>query len=240
MKRNQQISAEVLDFLRRTDTCNVANAIEGFNVQMRNEGFVHGVTKCLFPELSPVAGYAVTGRIRTTAPPIANLCYYHRIDWWRYIAEIPSPKIIVVEDVDRIPGTGAFIGEIHARIAQALGCVAYVTNGTVRDIAALRSAKFQCFASGTSVSHSYAHIIEFGEPVELGGLIISSGDLLHADCHGVQRVPVEVVDRLPAEVDRIVRREADLIRFCQSPEFSLDKLEALLDQESPSCQPRRP
>ena len=239
MKSNREVSAEVLDLLQRTDTCTVANAIEIFNVQMRNEGFIHDVTKCLFPEFPPVAGYAVTGRIRTTSPPIANLCYYHRIDWLRYIAGPPSPKIIVLEDVDRIPGTGAFLGEIHARIAQALGCVAYVTNGTVRDIGALRSAGFPCFAGGTSVSHAYAHVIEFGEPVELGGLIVSSGDLLHADCHGVQRVPFEVAGRLAAEVQRTVNRERELLRFCQSSEFSLDRLEVLLDQESPACQPRR-
>jgi regulator of RNase E activity RraA len=237
MKTTQQVGAEILDFLRRTDTCTVSNAIERFNVRMRNEGFVHGATRCCFPDLSPVAGYAVTGRIRTTAPPIANLCYYHRIDWWRYVASLPSPKVIVIADVDRIPGSGAFVGEIHARIAKALGCVAYVTNGTIRDIAGLKAAEFPCFASGTSVSHSYAHIIEFGEPVDLGGLTISTGDLLHADCHGVQKVPVEIAAGLPAEAARIVQRETDLIRFCQSPGFSLDKLDTLLERERASCQP---
>jgi len=30
-----------------------------------------------------------------------------------------------------------------------------------------------------AVSHAYAHLEEFGEPVEIGGLMISSGDLLH-------------------------------------------------------------
>ncbi|MGA2596511.1 MAG: RraA family protein [Bryobacteraceae bacterium] len=238
MKKDQQVSAEFLEFLGRTDTCTVSNAIERFNVRMRNEGFIHDVTHCVFPDLPPVAGYAVTGRIRTSAPPIADLCYYHRLDWWRHVAALPAPKIIVIADVDRIPGTGALLGEIHVRIARALGCVACVTNGTVRDIEGIRSAEFQCFASGTSVSHSYAHIIEFGEPVDIGGLTISTGDLLHGDRHGVLKVPYGVVDGLPAEVAHIQNREAELIRFCQSPEFSLGKLEPILEQESASCQPR--
>lgn len=237
MKTIKQVSPEILDVLRRTDTCSLSNAIEAFNVRMRNEGFVNGGIHCLLPELPPVVGYAVTGSIRTTSPPIANLCYYHRTDWWQFVASVPSPKIIVLEDVDRIPGTGAFVGEIHARIARALGCVAYVSNGTVRDIAGLRSAGFQSFASGTSVSHSYAHIVEFGEPVELGGLKVATGDLMHGDCHGVQTVPLDVVEQLPAEIDRILRREASLIRFLESKEFSLDKLTSLLNQESASCQP---
>ncbi len=238
MKRTQQVSAEFLEFLRRTDTCTVSNAIEQFNVRMRNEGFIHNVTRCVFPDLPPVAGYAVTGRIRTSAPPIADLCYYHRADWWHHVAALPAPKIIVIADVDRIPGPGAFVGEIHVRIAKALGCVGYITNGSVRDIEGIRSADFQCFASGTSVSHSYAHIIEFGQPVDLGGLTISTGDLLHGDRHGVQKIPFEVVNELPGEVDRILSREAELIQFCQSPDFSIHKLVSILDQESDSCQPR--
>jgi 4-hydroxy-4-methyl-2-oxoglutarate aldolase len=237
MKTIKHASSEVLDLLRRTDTCTVSNAIEHLNVRVRNEGFIHNVAHCLFPELPPVAGYAVTGRIRTTSPPIANLCYYHRIDWWDFVASLPSPKIVVIADVDRIPGTGAFVGEIHARIAQVLGCVAYVTNGTARDLPGLAAAKFQCFASGASVSHSYAHIVDFGEPVELGGLKIAAGDLLHGDCHGLQKVPLEVADDLPAEVDRVVKREAELFRFLESPDFSLRELDTVLNREKDSCQP---
>lgn len=64
---------------------------------------------------------------------------------------MPSPKILVIHDVDRIPGTGPLFGEIHTRIAKGLGCVGYVTNGTIRDVPEVRNAQFQCFASGTSV-----------------------------------------------------------------------------------------
>jgi 4-hydroxy-4-methyl-2-oxoglutarate aldolase len=134
--------------------------------------------------------------------------YPNCTDWWHFVESLPAPKIIVVADIDRIPGTGALLGEIHARIAQALGCVAYVTNGTVRDLAGLKAAEFQCFESGTSVSHAYAHIIEFGEPVDLGGLTISTGDLLHGDCHGVHAVPLEIADELPREVERLILSKA--------------------------------
>lgn len=223
-----QVSPELLDLLCRTDTCTVSNAIESFRVRMRNEGFIHNVTRAMFPELPPIAGYAVTATIRTTAPPIANLCYYHRTDWWRHVESLPGPKIIVIGDVDRIPGTGAFVGEIHARIAKALGCVGYVTNGSVRDLAGLRAARFPCFAGGTSVSRAYAHIVEFGKPVDLGDLSIATGDLLHGDCHGILKIPLEITDRLPAEVGDIVKCEAELIHYLQSEELSLEKLETVL------------
>jgi regulator of RNase E activity RraA len=231
------VSARILNFLRRTDTCTVSNAIETFNVRMRNEGFIQGNAHCQFPKMRPIAGYAVPGRIRTSAPPIANLCYYHRADWWHYVASLPSPKVIVLHDVDPIPGTGAFVGEIHARIARALGCVSYVTNGTIRDLPALQIAQFQCFASGASVSHSYAHIIDFGEPVEIGGLKVSPGDLLHGDAHGVHSIPLTIAEALPEAVKCVMDREAELINFCESPDFTLDKLVTILNREIPVCQP---
>ena len=129
------------------------------------------------------------------------------------------------------------MGEIHARIALALGCVAYISNGTVRDLGALREAQFQCFAGGVSVSHSYAHIIDFGEPVDIGGLTISPGDLLHGDCHGVQTIPPSIAEDLPEAVEKVLNREAQLLRFCRSAEFSLDKLVEILSEEVPVCQP---
>ncbi|MGA3025906.1 MAG: RraA family protein [Bryobacteraceae bacterium] len=231
MNAIKTVNPRIIEFLQRTDTCSVSNAIETSQVRMRDEGFIQGTAHCSFPHLGPVAGYAVTGRISTSAPLITNLCYYQRMDWWRYITSIPAPRIIVMADVGRIPGTGAFVGEIHARIARALGCVAYVGNGTIRDVEALEKMRFPCFAGGVSVSHSYAHVIDFGDPVEIGGLRIAPGDLLHGDRHGVQTVPAEIADHLPAAVARITAHEASLIELCQSPDFSLEKLAAVLEQE---------
>jgi regulator of RNase E activity RraA len=228
-----EVSSEVFDFLRGTDTCTVSNAIETFNVRMRNEGFVHGDVRCMFPEIAPVAGYAVTARLRATAPPISGLCYYQRHDFWQYVASIPGPKIIVMRDMDSVAGMGAMAGEIHARIGGALDCVGWLTNGRVRDLNQVRAAGFQFFASGATVSHSYAHVVDFGEPVEIGGLKISSGDLLHGDCNGIQTVPVSIAGRIAEVARRIQDGEAELIRFCQSPEFSLEKLENVLGKTAP-------
>jgi len=232
MESANQVKPEILEFLRNTDTCSVSNAIETFNVRMRNEGFIQGGTKCIFPAMPPVVGYAITGRIRTTAPPIAGLCYYQNVEWWEYVASVPGPKIVVLADMDRAPGVGAFFGEIHAQISKALGCVAYVTNGAVRDLAALEATRFQCFAGSVSVSHAYAHIVEMAEPVEIGSLKILSGDLLHADRHGVQTIPKENASELPRVVSEIASRERDLMRLCAQPDFSVEKLISALKRGS--------
>lgn len=228
VKRFNEVSPELFAFLRHTDTCAVSNAIETFNVRMRNEGYVGGEVRCMTPKLPAVAGYAVTGRMRAAAPPISGLCYYHRPDWWQYVASIPGPKILVVEDVDDVPGSGALLGELHAQIGSALGCAGYLTNGTVRDVPAVEAIGFQCFARGVCVSHSYAHVTEFGGPVEIGRLRISPGDLLHGDCSGVHSVPLSILGDLPHAVAEIRKHEEELIALCRNPGFTFEKLEEAL------------
>lgn len=238
MNQYKTVPDEILDFLRQTDTCTVSNAIESFDVRMRNEGYIHSGARCMFPELPAVAGYAITGRIRTTVPPVLrNRCYYNSPDWWEYVASVPGPKVITLLDNDDAPAVGAFFGQLHMEISRAFGCVAYVSNGAVRDLPALKAAKFPCFAGGVSPSHAYAHIIELGEPIEIGTLKISSGDLLHADCHGVQKIPIEIADQLPQRVSQILSREAELINLCRKQGFSLEKLKEVLagaDQFQPT------
>ncbi len=215
---------QVFAALERFDSCTVSNAIEHFQVRTRNEGFIRGSVRCLFPQMAPRAGYAVTARIRTSATPIAGRCYYDRQDWWTYVQSVPAPKFVAVEDVDGMPGLGALLGEIHANLFTALGCTAYVTNGAVRDLPGVEGTGLLSFAGSISVSHSYAHVVDFGTPVEIGGLKINPGDLLHGDRHGVVLVPVEIAADVPGEAARIVETERELIELCQSPNRSLDRL----------------
>ncbi len=224
-----------LDAIRDLDTCTVSNVIERLNVRLRNEGFVAGALRCRFPSFKPMVGYAVTGRVRTSLPPMTGRCYYDRIDFWHYLASLPSPRVMVLQDVDPRPGFGALVGEIHATIGQALDCIGCVTNGAVRDLTAVQALGFHLFSGRVAVSHAYAHLIDFGDPVEIGGLKIRPGDLVHGDCHGVQTIPLEVVKQIPKEAGKILCAEEELKAFCRSPEFSLESLSVKLKQAATDC-----
>jgi 4-hydroxy-4-methyl-2-oxoglutarate aldolase len=222
------LTRELVDQFRRLDSASVSNAIETFEVRLRNEGFTDGRLRCLFPDQPAVIGHAVTARIRCSSPPPVGLSYHDRTDWWNYIAGVPVPRVVVVQDVDERPGIGAFVGDVHAHILQALGCVAYATNGTVRDLNDVRDLGFQFFAAGAAVSHAFAHIVDFGEPVEIAGLGVSSGDILFGDAGGLLSLPPAIVARLPDAVDRLHAKEAHVIAFCRSPQFSIDGLRTLV------------
>ncbi len=225
-----RLSPAELERLTRLDSCTVANAVESFGVRLRNIGFTHSSVHSIFPDFSPAVGYAATARIRTSAPPMESRNYYDRTDWWTHILSIPSPRIVVLEDVDAPPGIGSLVGEIHANILHALGCVGVVTNGAVRDLPAARALKFQMFAGNVSVSHAYAHVFEFGCAVTVGGMKVLPGDLLHGDAHGVLKVPLEIADQVADASAEIIRKEKQIVALCQSADFALDKLrEAVKD-----------
>jgi regulator of RNase E activity RraA len=228
----ETVPLETLDRLERFDTCTVSNAIEQFHVRTRNEGFVNGSVRCIFPHFPPKIGYAVTAHIRTSSTPIAGRYYYERIDWWSYVLTIPAPRFIVAQDVDHVPGLGALFGEVHANISKALGCSAYLTNGAVRDLPGIEAAGFQAFAGNTAVSHAYAHIVEFGEPVEIGGLRIRPGDLLLGDEHGVLGIPVSIASEIPKVAAETLATEQELIDFCRSPDFSFQKVSEKIQRVS--------
>ena len=218
------LTAADLAVLQRHDTCTVSNAIETFNVRLRNEGFADSSIRCLTHCSEPIVGYAVTLRIRCADPRKDGHAYIDHTDWWSALKELPSPRIVVIEDLDVHPGTGSFVGEVHAAILKALGCLGVITNGAVRDLPALTKAGFHVFAHSTAVSHAYSHIVDFGRPVTVGGLVVHPGDLLHADCHGVLSVPNDIATRVPAVADAIVEREQRVIDLCRSPEFSIEAL----------------
>jgi regulator of RNase E activity RraA len=182
-------------------------------------------------DMCTIANAIETLSVRTGAHPISNLCHYGRTDWCEYVAQFPSPKIMVLADVDRSPGTGAFVGEIHAEIHRALGGAGYVTNRAIRDVPALERDRFQCFSSARCPSDACGHIENFGEPLEIGCLKITRGDLLQGNRHGVQSIPRGIDAHLADAVRTIHSHEAELIGLCISADFSVKRLTPTLRKD---------
>ncbi len=213
-----------LNSLRQFNTCMVANAIETFNVRLRNTGFTDGKTHCIFQDQPPMVGYAITARLRTGEPPISGNNFHDRGDFWSHILECPTPRILVLEDMDQTPGRGAFVGDMHAAILRALGCIGYVTNGAVRELSGVRNLGLQLFAGNVAVSHAYAHIFDIGTPVTIDGMEVRTGSLLHGDQHGIVTVPGQIASQVPTVAAKLQAVERRVIQFCDSGDFSIEKL----------------
>ncbi|HUI42312.1 MAG TPA: RraA family protein [Terriglobia bacterium] len=232
------LTPEELEPLRRLTSCEVADAIEHFDIRLRNEGFMDSSVRCVFPNFPSMVGYAVTAQVRTSEPPMTGRSYPDRTDWWNYLLTIPAPRVVVLEDLDRTPGRGSCAGDVHAHVFRALGCVGLVTNGAVRDLPSVESMGFSFFAGNVVPSRVYFHMLEFGLPVEVGGLTVRPGDLLHGDRHGVIKIPGSIARDLPAAAARVAALESAVIEVADSPNPALDQLREAVLRSVQDLKPR--
>jgi regulator of RNase E activity RraA len=85
------------------------------------------------------------------------------------------------------------------------------------------------FARNLSVSHSFAHVVEFGSTIIVGGMEVRSGEILHGDRHGVQTVPSQIAPKIPEVAKRMKDEEQEIIRLSQSGDFSVEKLRTMVN-----------
>lgn len=70
MTTDVRLSAEELEALGKFDSCMIANAVESFELRLRNTAFTDATIRCMFEDRRPMVGYAVTARLRAGEPPI--------------------------------------------------------------------------------------------------------------------------------------------------------------------------
>ncbi|WP_227320262.1 RraA family protein [Acidisoma silvae] len=95
-------------------------------------------------------------------------------------------------------------GELLSTAAQVRGAAGAVMDGCVRDIKAIREMGFPVFHGGIAPldSKGRARVMAIDVPVECGGVLVSSGDLVFGDADGLVVVPQDAeaeVLRLAAE-----------------------------------------
>jgi len=218
------LTTDELNLLRITNTPTIANAMEKLGIRDRAEGFTRGNVRAIYPDLGVMVGHAVTVTMRSMKAPAKKIAMK---DYWDHIATIPSPRVVVVQDLDERP-LGALWGEVNANIHRALGCIGVLTNGTVRDVDDVQPLGFHFFASGVAVSHVWAYPEDFNKPVTVDGMTVHPGDLVHADKHGAITIPLEHAGALLQAVAAVERYERPMIQLCKSPEFSTAKLEQVM------------
>jgi regulator of RNase E activity RraA len=216
---------DALNFLRSIDTPTVCNLIELVAPERRGGGFTSKHLHCPFPELPPMVGFAKTVAIRAKEPG-EGAYMQRRLDYLDYVAAKPNPSIVVIEDLDgEHAGYGAFWGEVQSNVHKALGCLGTVTNGSIRDIPMI-PAGFQMLAGSIGPSHAFVHIVEFAGPVNVHGMGVRSGELVHADRHGAVVVPAQAIDAMQAALEGLTAREARLLAAARDPEVSVQTIKA--------------
>jgi len=217
--------ANEISALAAWDTPALSNALDALRVRSFSVGYtdgsIHRITSGSLGTRGIMAGRAVTARMVARGPgedgvPVSRL---HQA-----ISDMDGPVVVVIEDLDRPPGAGGFLGEVNGSLLAALGIVGLVTNGRVRDVGELRRLPYPVHAAGLCVARSYMRLTEVGTSVTVAGMTVEPGDILHGDEHGVLSIPAEALPGITAKAELIREDEQKVVGWSKSAGFSIPGL----------------
>jgi regulator of RNase E activity RraA len=89
-------------------------------------------------------------------------------------------------------------GELLSTAAQARGAAGCITDGLVRDVKQIRAMRFPMFHGGIGPldTRGRARMMERDTPVQCGGVLVKSGDIVFGDADGVVVIPARRADEV--------------------------------------------
>ena len=218
-----EIDSDLLKLLQSVDTPTVCNAIEVAQGKRGFSQFTRGTMISSDPEGGAMVGYAKTAKIAALEPPKENndIIKERRMNYYRYMSELHGPTVVVIEDLDFPNCIGAYWGEINTKVHKGFGLSGALTNGVMRDLGDL-AEEFPVVAGSIGPSHGFVHVREIDTPVNVFGLTVSPGNLIHADRHGAVVVPNEVITILKDSIHKLFSSERLILDPAEKTEFSFD------------------
>lgn len=210
-----------IEYLKTVDTPTLVNAIELLRVRPNREGFTPLQLRCLFPEFGRMCGYAVTAQVESISQT-EPLDMQGFVDLYKLVEASPKPAVVVLQEIGGYADYAAHCGEVMATFFTRLGAVGLVSDCGVRDLPEVRALGFHYFARGSVASHGNFRIVRSGVPVQVLGMEVRPGKILHGDENGLISVPEDGLELLPAKVEEIRVRERKIMDFVKSPAFTLD------------------
>jgi len=217
----------LLKLLSEVDTPTVCNAIEVAQGKRGFANFTRGTMLCSAPEEPAVVGFARTAKIAAKEPPTITPeeVKRRRLAYFENMSGGPRPAIAVVEDVDFPNCVGAWWGEVHTAVHKGLGMNGALTNSVMRDLGDMEPG-FPVIAGSVGPSHGFVHIREIATTVNIFGMQVNQGDLVHADRHGALVVPTDVIPTLAAAIQKLLDTEQLILGPAREPGFNFEKLQA--------------
>ena len=120
------------------------------------------------------------------------------------------PGDVIVAATDAFSGL-AVVGRRVSGMAKNRGAAGIVTDGLARDLPGIRASGVPVFCRGVTPNSANASGPgTVGEPVVIGGVAVSSGDIVVGDEDGVVVVPASRVAEVLVRLEAVRAREADL------------------------------
>ena len=124
----------------------------------------------------------------------------------KFVKQVPKYPIMCVNMSGEMIAAG--LGQSTSRILEGLGFQGGLVDGPVRDIAQVTDLKFPLFARGIVCASVRSRMVvdmdSVMKPIECGGIIINSGDLIFGDINGVVRVKSDDIEMVLEKAKEII------------------------------------
>lgn len=165
--------------------------------------------KCMYPELGPRCGYAVTCVYGLPDPSFNRLTF---MDVAEALDTSPKPTILALEQKfpPEIAGKVGLAGGNMTTTMKILGCLGCVSNGPSRDIDEIRPMEFQYLLSGITPGHGDQAVHAVNVPVSISGMDVAPGEIIHMDENGAVKFPANRLGDVLENVKALAEREGAL------------------------------
>lgn len=228
---------QMLEELKKFDTPTITNVVATYPGAPTCLGLYHPWetnwytdqrVKAMFPELGRTCGFAVTCTYGLPDPSVTAGPSFR--DVLRAASQSPKPVIMVIKQdfPEHIKGKVGLCGGNMATAFRSLGCVGILSDGPSRDLDEVRPMGLQYMLTGATPGHGPMAIKSVNTPVEICGMDVCPGDIIHMDENGAVKFPRQYLPQVLQRCCQLNQEEAEKMRMLAStsdPDLLADYME---------------
>lgn len=162
--------------------------------------------RCLYPELGPRCGYAVTCVYGMPGNGFGRLSFQ---DILLALEDSPKPVILCMkQDMPRpYRSRNAMIGGNMMTCFRQLGVTGVLGDGPARDYREMQPMGVQCLFSGLTAGHGVMPVEAVNVPVSLCSMDVAPGEVIHMDENGAVKFPASFLPQVLENCRKIAAKD---------------------------------
>ena len=172
----------------------------------------NGTLRPLFADGQAIVGRAVTATLSPCESPQPRAAI--AADILELLHSGTAPVVAVVHDATG--DAGCIWDKATTQLAKYVGCVGIITDGEVTDLVAVEQAGLPMLTNGPALPDYRVELTDKSGVVEVAGLHVEAGDIIHADRHGATVVPEDVVPVLAGIADSLIDSHTEFLEWLHS------------------------
>jgi len=207
---------EILRELKKFDAPSITNVVAtypddkelclGLYDPWEIDWYTDETLKCLYPEMGRVAGYAVTCVFGLPSPGFKRLNFG---DVLKAVGNSPKPTILVIKNnfPEKYKKKCAMSGGNMTTAMKMAGIEGVITDAPIRDVDELRELGVQYLVTGVTPGHGDFAVHAINVPVNVAGMDVCPGDIIHMDENGAVKFPREHLPEVLGRVKKLLEIE---------------------------------